>query len=58
MTKKTTRRRKVAPISTIDHHQARAAMLDRLADQQLQAGHHHQAERLAHQAAALRQVTR
>ena len=50
-------RRKSATIHTPDPRQASAAMLDRLADQQLQAGHHHQAERLSHQAAALRGVS-
>ena len=48
------RRRKVASHTPPDPRQARAAMLDRLADQQLQAGFHRQAERLAHQAAQLR----
>ena len=48
------RRPKLAPITLPDPRQARAAVLDRLADQQLQAGFHRQAERLAHQAAALR----
>ncbi len=33
---------------------ARARMLDRLADQELQAGHHHTAEHLARRAADLR----
>jgi len=37
---------------------ARAAMLDRLADQQLQAGFHLQAERLAHRAAEMREDAR
>ena len=53
------RRRKAAPItSTINPRAIRAAVLDRLADQQLQAGFHHQAERLAHAAAELREVAR
>lgn len=52
------RRRKVIPPILPDPRQARAAVLDRLADQQLQAGFHHQAERLAHRAAEMREGTR
>ena len=58
MTKRLTRRRKVVPIILPDPRQARAAMLDRLADQQLQAGFHYQAERLAHRAAEMREDAR
>ena len=48
-------RRKAPPIITQhDHRAARAAMLDRLADAELQHGHHLAAERLAHRAAELR----
>ncbi len=49
--------RKIAPAITLpDPQAARAAMLDRLADCELQAGHHATAERLAWQAAALREA--
>lgn len=58
MRKKPTSRRKVATTTLPDQRQARAAMLDRLADQQLQAGYHRQAEHLAHRAAQLREVAR
>ena len=60
-TKRPTRRshRKPQPSAAVfNYRAARAAMLDRLADQQLQAGFHHQAERLAHQAAEMRSDAR
>lgn len=54
-----TRRPKTAPAITLpDPRPARATMLDRLADCELQAGHHATAERLAWQAAALREAAR
>ena len=56
MTNKGTSRRKAVPITTTDPGKARAAVLDRLADAQLQAGHHRQAERLAHAAAEMREI--
>ena len=46
------------PVSIIHFRAARAAMLDRLADQELQLGHHHQAERLSHRAAEMREQAR
>ncbi|MGI4799005.1 MAG: hypothetical protein ACRYG8_34200 [Janthinobacterium lividum] len=58
MTKRSTNRRKVVPTTLPDPRQARAAVLDRLADHQLQAGYHHQAERLAHRAAEMREGAR
>ena len=54
---KTTRRKPVhcpAP----DPRAARAAMLDRFADAELQHGHHGAAERLAHAAAEMREASR
>jgi hypothetical protein len=49
------RRRKAPPsASQYNHRTARAAMLDRLADAELQHGHHAAAERLAWRAAELR----
>jgi len=54
----TKRRRKPIPTTPPDQRQARAAMLDRLADHQLQVGFHHQAERLAFLAAELRTIAR
>ncbi len=58
MTKRSTSRRKAITTTLPDPRQARAAMLDRLADQQLQAGFHRQAEHLAHRAAQLREGAR
>lgn len=58
MTKRSISRRQTIPTTLPDPRQARAAMLDRLADQQLQAGYHRQAEHLAHQAAQLREGAR
>lgn len=51
-------RRRKPPVSAaiFNFRAARAALLDRLADQQLQAGFHHQAERLAHRAAEMRET--
>ena len=51
------RRRKPKPPLLPDPRAARAAMLDRLADAELQHGHHLAAERLAWQAAELRAET-
>ena len=56
-TKRRRRKLQVSP-ALLNFRAARAAMLDRLADQQLQAGFHHQAERLAHQAAEMREGAR
>lgn len=54
------KRRRKAPPSAIqyNHRVARAAMLDRLADAELQHGHHAAAERLAWRASALREAAR
>ena len=50
------RRRKPQPsVAILNFRAARAAMLDRLADAELQHGHHLAAEHLAHQAAQLRE---
>lgn len=51
------RRRRKAPPSVAQHsfRTAHAAMLDRLADAELQHGHVQAAEHLAHRAAALRE---
>lgn len=48
-----------APTSAavINYRAARVAMLDRLADAELQHGHTVAAERLAHQAAEMREAT-
>ena len=55
----TPKRRKPAPAATpTNDHRARAAMLDRLADAELQHGHIQAAERLAWRAAALREAVR
>lgn len=48
------RRRKSAPLVVTSA--AQAAMLDRLADVELQHGHHAAAEHLARQAAAVREA--
>jgi len=59
MTKKLpTSRLKATPTSLPDLRQARAAVLDRLADAELQHGHVAAAEQLAHRAAALREMVR
>ncbi len=54
------RRRKVASnkTSTLDHRAILARRLDRLADHNLHLGFHLAAERLAHQAAQLREGAR
>ena len=54
----TERRRKAAPTSTIVTSAARAALLDRLADLELQHGCNDAVERLAWRAAALREAGR
>ena len=58
MTSIRTTRRKPVHRPAPDPRAARAAMLDRLADAELQHGHHGVAERLAHAAAALREAVR
>lgn len=50
------RRRPAAPCPGAVTPAARAAMLDRLADAELQHGHHAAAEQLARRAAAMREV--
>lgn len=60
-TKKSTRRshRKPQPSAAVfNYRAARAAMLDRLADIELQRGYHHAAEQLAHRAERLREDAR
>lgn len=54
------RRQRVASIKlpSIDHHAILARRLDRLADHNLHLGFHLAAERLAHQAAQLREASR
>lgn len=52
------RRRPAAPSPTAITPSARAAVLDRLADAELQHGHHATAEHLARQAAAIREIAR
>ncbi|MDT7953185.1 MAG: hypothetical protein RQ966_16910 [Acetobacteraceae bacterium] len=56
MTKRSPRRRKVAPIkpTTLDHRAILARRLDQLADHNLHLGFHLAAEQLAHRAAQLR----
>ena len=51
-------RRMPANAAVINYRATRAAMLDRLADAELQHGHHLAAERLAHCAAELREGAR
>ena len=51
---KRTRRKPQPSVSILNYRAARAAMLDRLADLELQQGRHRQAEHLAHRAAELR----
>ncbi len=46
------------PVAILNYRAARAALLDRLADMELQQGFHHRAERLAHQAAEMREQAR
>jgi len=46
------------PASAINFRAARAALLDRLADAELQHGHHGAAEHLARQAADMREAAR
>ncbi len=55
---KNPKRHSKAPTSAsiVNYRAARAAMLDRLADAELQHGHHLAAERLAHQATELREA--
>ena len=54
----TKRRLMVPTIAQQDDHPTRAAMLDRLADAELQHGHCAAAEWLAHRAAELREAGR
>ena len=53
---KPSRRKAKFKPTPIDPRQARAAMLDRLADAELQHGHHGAAEHLARRAAELREA--
>jgi len=57
-TKPIKRHRPASPTSYTVNPAARAAMLDRLADAELQHGHHAAAEHLARQAAAMREAAR
>jgi hypothetical protein len=53
-------KRKLRPktLPATPNFNARACMLDRLADMELQHGHHHRAEQLARRAAELLAVSR
>lgn len=55
MKKSTIRRNATHRPTPTDHRVTLARRLDLLADVELQHGHHHQAERLAHAAAELRE---
>jgi hypothetical protein len=54
------KKRKPEPetLPTVPNSNARACVLDRLADIELQHGHHHRAEQLAQRAAELREGAR